>query len=224
MSKYHHDWTLNTRKDLEATHAHTLIAIPPLRSRNFDCHGSGDVGIAKPGTCKLLQTQSLLIFAHWIAKDKPQFPKRSRNYKGGMQNKVFLTPSSRSLPRLQVNPSSRIHRSHVWHRASLTTRSRIWCRWVNSLIACVRDWMILIQFLVVGVYLMRRECYFRDWCHILGIGLFFSAFMILLTAIQARYTGFSPKNSEEFSSASRRWIELDLTLLRTLITNSAFKA
>ncbi|KAF8880652.1 urea transporter [Infundibulicybe gibba] len=36
-----------------------------------------------------------------------------------------------------------------------------------------------------------------------GIGLFFSAFMICLTAIQARYTAFSPKNSEEFSSASR---------------------
>ena len=36
-----------------------------------------------------------------------------------------------------------------------------------------------------------------------GIGLFFSAFMITLTAIQARYTAFSPKNSEEFSSASR---------------------
>lgn len=27
--------------------------------------------------------------------------------------------------------------------------------------------------------------------------------MILLTAAQARYTGFSPKNSEEFTSASR---------------------
>ncbi|KAE9387900.1 urea transporter [Gymnopus androsaceus JB14] len=36
-----------------------------------------------------------------------------------------------------------------------------------------------------------------------GIGLFFSAFMLLLTMIQARYTAFSPKNSEEFSSASR---------------------
>ncbi|KAF9261126.1 urea transporter [Marasmius fiardii PR-910] len=36
-----------------------------------------------------------------------------------------------------------------------------------------------------------------------GIGLFFSAFMLFLTAIQARYTGYSPKNSEEFSSASR---------------------
>ncbi|KAH9050243.1 urea transporter [Lactarius hengduanensis] len=36
-----------------------------------------------------------------------------------------------------------------------------------------------------------------------GIGLFFSAFMITLTAIQARYTAFSPKNTEEFSSASR---------------------
>ena len=36
-----------------------------------------------------------------------------------------------------------------------------------------------------------------------GIGLFFSAFMICLTAIQARYTAFSPKNTEEFSSASR---------------------
>lgn len=33
--------------------------------------------------------------------------------------------------------------------------------------------------------------------------MFFSAFMISLTAIQARYTPFSPKNSEEFSSASR---------------------
>ena len=39
--------------------------------------------------------------------------------------------------------------------------------------------------------------------HVIGIGLFFSAFMIMLTAIQARYTGFSPTNSEEFSSASR---------------------
>jgi len=38
---------------------------------------------------------------------------------------------------------------------------------------------------------------------VVGIGLFFSAFMIMLTAIQARYTGFSPTNSEEFSSASR---------------------
>ncbi|KAJ3845394.1 urea transporter [Lentinula raphanica] len=38
---------------------------------------------------------------------------------------------------------------------------------------------------------------------VVGIGLFFSAFMLLLTAIQARYTAFSPKNSEEFSSASR---------------------
>ena len=36
-----------------------------------------------------------------------------------------------------------------------------------------------------------------------GIGLFFSAFMIGLTALQARYTVFSPKNSEEFTSASR---------------------
>jgi hypothetical protein len=41
-------------------------------------------------------------------------------------------------------------------------------------------------------------------CYIVtGIGLFFSAFMIGITAIQARYTAFSPKNSEEFSSASR---------------------
>jgi len=37
----------------------------------------------------------------------------------------------------------------------------------------------------------------------LGIGFFFSAFMLCLTAIQARYTAFSPKNSEEFTSASR---------------------
>lgn len=38
---------------------------------------------------------------------------------------------------------------------------------------------------------------------VVGIGLFFSAFMICLTALQSRYTGFSPKNSEEFTSASR---------------------
>ncbi|KAI0056361.1 urea transporter [Artomyces pyxidatus] len=38
---------------------------------------------------------------------------------------------------------------------------------------------------------------------VVGIGLFFSALMIGLTAVQARYTSFSPKNSEEFSSASR---------------------
>ncbi|KAH0826323.1 urea transporter [Lanmaoa asiatica] len=37
----------------------------------------------------------------------------------------------------------------------------------------------------------------------LGIGLFFSAFMLGLTAIQTRYTGVSPRNSEEFTSASR---------------------
>jgi len=36
-----------------------------------------------------------------------------------------------------------------------------------------------------------------------GIGLFFSAFMLGITAIQARYTAYSPKNSEEFTSASR---------------------
>lgn len=37
----------------------------------------------------------------------------------------------------------------------------------------------------------------------IGIGLFFSAFMIGLTWLQSRYTEFSPNNSEEFSSASR---------------------
>ena len=36
-----------------------------------------------------------------------------------------------------------------------------------------------------------------------GIGLFFSAFMLALTAMQARYTPWSPKSAEEFSSASR---------------------
>ncbi|KAJ3572021.1 hypothetical protein NP233_g3366 [Leucocoprinus birnbaumii] len=38
---------------------------------------------------------------------------------------------------------------------------------------------------------------------VIGIGLFFSAFMIGLTALQTRYTAFSPKDSEEFSTASR---------------------
>ncbi|KAJ3572446.1 hypothetical protein NP233_g3079 [Leucocoprinus birnbaumii] len=38
---------------------------------------------------------------------------------------------------------------------------------------------------------------------VIGIGLFFSAFMIGITALQARYTAFSPKDSEEFSTASR---------------------
>lgn len=36
-----------------------------------------------------------------------------------------------------------------------------------------------------------------------GIGLFFSVFMLGLTWLQARYTPFSPSNSEEFTSASR---------------------
>ena len=36
-----------------------------------------------------------------------------------------------------------------------------------------------------------------------GIGLFFSALMLSLSAIQARYTGLSLKNSDEFNSASR---------------------
>jgi len=38
---------------------------------------------------------------------------------------------------------------------------------------------------------------------VIGIGLFFSVFMIFLTYLQGRYTSFSPSNSEEFSSASR---------------------
>ncbi|KIM55367.1 hypothetical protein SCLCIDRAFT_305749 [Scleroderma citrinum Foug A] len=38
---------------------------------------------------------------------------------------------------------------------------------------------------------------------VVGIGLFFSAFMVCLTALQARYTGVSPNDSEEFTSASR---------------------
>ncbi|EJD35922.1 Na+/solute symporter [Auricularia subglabra TFB-10046 SS5] len=38
---------------------------------------------------------------------------------------------------------------------------------------------------------------------VVGIGLFFSAFMLCLTWLQARYTAFSPTNSEEFTSASR---------------------
>lgn len=42
-----------------------------------------------------------------------------------------------------------------------------------------------------------------SFCPTLGIGFFFSAFMLCLTAIQARYTAFSPKSSEEFSTASR---------------------
>jgi hypothetical protein len=45
--------------------------------------------------------------------------------------------------------------------------------------------------------------YIRTQTRNTGIGFFFSGFMILLTAIQARYTPFSPKNSEEFSTASR---------------------
>ncbi|TCD67621.1 hypothetical protein EIP91_012186 [Steccherinum ochraceum] len=38
---------------------------------------------------------------------------------------------------------------------------------------------------------------------VVGMGLFFSVLMIGLTAVQSRYTGFSPKTSEEFNSASR---------------------
>ncbi|KAF8505220.1 urea transporter [Gautieria morchelliformis] len=38
---------------------------------------------------------------------------------------------------------------------------------------------------------------------VVGIGLFFSVFMLGLTWLQARYTPFSPSNSEEFTSASR---------------------
>ncbi|KZT37750.1 urea transporter [Sistotremastrum suecicum HHB10207 ss-3] len=38
---------------------------------------------------------------------------------------------------------------------------------------------------------------------VVGIGFFFAAFMLGLTAIQSRYTPFKPSSSEEFSSASR---------------------
>jgi urea-proton symporter len=38
---------------------------------------------------------------------------------------------------------------------------------------------------------------------VVGIGLFFSAFMLALTWFQARYTPFNPRNTEEFTSASR---------------------
>ncbi|KAG8945835.1 hypothetical protein FRC04_012282 [Tulasnella sp. 424] len=38
---------------------------------------------------------------------------------------------------------------------------------------------------------------------VVGIGLFFSGLMLLLTFVQKRYTSFSPSNAEEFTSASR---------------------
>ncbi|KAG8979597.1 hypothetical protein FRB90_004619, partial [Tulasnella sp. 427] len=38
---------------------------------------------------------------------------------------------------------------------------------------------------------------------VVGIGLFFSGLMLLLTFVQKRYTAFSPSNAEEFTSASR---------------------
>jgi hypothetical protein len=65
-------------------------------------------------------------------------------------------------------------------------------------------------------YLFNERLLSSPWCasfHVFkfhkwliafpGIGFFFSAFMIGLTILQARYTAFSPKNSEEFNSASR---------------------
>ncbi|KAI0075620.1 urea transporter [Panus rudis PR-1116 ss-1] len=42
-----------------------------------------------------------------------------------------------------------------------------------------------------------------DMPALVGIGIFFSVFMLVLTAFQSRYTGFSPKSSEEFNTASR---------------------
>ncbi|KAG8920620.1 hypothetical protein FRC01_000667 [Tulasnella sp. 417] len=38
---------------------------------------------------------------------------------------------------------------------------------------------------------------------VVGMGLFFSGLMLVLTFIQKRYTAFSPSNAEEFTSASR---------------------
>ena len=63
--------------------------------------------------------------------------------------------------------------------------------------------MVCLLSLVSGRYVgvVRRRP--SSLTIVLGIGLFFSAFMLCLTAIQARYTAFSPKNSEEFTSASR---------------------
>lgn len=53
-------------------------------------------------------------------------------------------------------------------------------------------------------YFSTLQNFPNDGLHFLaGIGFFFSAFMIGLTILQARYTAFSPKNSEEFNSASR---------------------
>ena len=43
----------------------------------------------------------------------------------------------------------------------------------------------------------------RAHSQLTGIGFFFSAFMLGLTALQTRYTPFKPSNNEEFSSASR---------------------
>lgn len=39
---------------------------------------------------------------------------------------------------------------------------------------------------------------------VVGMGLFFSAFMIGLTKVQTRYTSLQTSNAEEFTSASRR--------------------
>lgn len=55
-----------------------------------------------------------------------------------------------------------------------------------------------------SVALLCSPCYNNNSpLAVIGIGLFFSVFMIVLTALQARYTAYSPKDSEEFSTASR---------------------
>jgi hypothetical protein len=47
----------------------------------------------------------------------------------------------------------------------------------------------------------------RDSITQIGMGLFFSAFMIGLTKVQTRYTSLQPSNAEEFTSASRRYAD-----------------
>lgn len=89
---------------------------------------------------------------------------------------------------------------------SFTSRCRIRSWWVHALESipyAIVNWSIIKY---SGWYERSMQSYVWMYSRHLGIGLFFSAFMILLTAIQARYTGFSPKNSEEFSSASRRLV------------------
>lgn len=86
-------------------------------------------------------------------------------------------------------------------RRSTSSGRGLWRRWVSIQSCLCVSSNSSSQWLVGITGMLPTPRYLIE--HSAGIGLFFSAFMVCVTAIQARYTEVSPRDSEEFNAASR---------------------